>query len=210
MLEGQVRHRDSKGNAGVVPAGGVQWMTAGRGIIHFEYPETVDGELFGFQLWLNLPAREKMRAQEYQELAPARIAEGRLSSSGNLARVIAGELDGLPGPAAPRTTAPLLVTLRLDDDRLVEIPVPRGHTAFAYVHTGAVEIGAARVAAPGLAVPGPGARVRLRARDQQSGVLFAAAAPLGEPIVQRGPFVMPTEAEIERAVADYRAGTLAL
>jgi hypothetical protein len=210
MLEGQVRHRDSRGNAGIVPAGGVQWMTAGRGIVHSEFPELVDGSMLGFQLWLNLPAREKMRAQEYQDLRPSQIAEETLSSSGNVVRVIAGEVDGLRGPAAPRTTQPLLVTVRLDDDRPVEVPVPRAHVAFAYVHTGAVDVGGTRVAAPSLAVLGPGTRIRLRAPDQQSAVFLAAGAPIGEPIVQRGPFVMNSEAEIERAFDDYRRGTLAL
>ena len=212
MLEGAMRHRDSRGNRGLITGGGAQWMTAGRGIVHSEMPEQERGMLHGFQLWVNLPAREKMCAQRYQDLAPETLAEARPSSGGSRARVISGRLDGLAGPVRERPTDPTLLTLTLVDDTPFELEVPGDHTAFAFVHTGSAlvgpESGATRVAEGTLAILGPGDRVRVRAVEEASGILFAAGRPLREPIVQRGPFVMNSEAEIERAFADYRAGLL--
>ena len=213
MLEGQMRHHDSRGNHGLITGGGAQWMTAGRGLVHSEMPEQQQGWLSGFQLWINLPAKEKMCQREYQDLAPEKLAEGRLSSAGSLLRVIAGETDGLVGPVHPRATEPLLLTATLEDDRPLEIDTPNDHAGFVFVHTGAVEIGpenkATTVAEGSLALLTPGRRLRLRATGQRAGVLVAAARPLREPIVRRGPFVMNTEAEIGRAFADYRSGLLA-
>jgi quercetin 2,3-dioxygenase len=212
MLEGRMRHRDSRGNHGLITGGGSQWMTAGRGIVHSEMPEQERGLMSGFQLWINLPAREKMRAQEYQDLAPAQIAEASLSSAGSRARVIAGHASGIVGPVRERVTEPLLLTLALEDDQPFEIDLPEDHVAFAFVHQGSVDLGPENGASlvPGgtLAVFGPGNRLRARARGERSGVLIAAARPLHEPIVQRGPFVMNTEAEIQKAWDDYRDGVL--
>jgi redox-sensitive bicupin YhaK (pirin superfamily) len=153
-----------------------------------------------------------MRAQEYQDLAPARLAEARLSAAGSVARVIAGEVDGAHGPVRERATRPLLFTVALEDDAPFTVDVTRGHNAFVFVHAGEIEIGP--VARPTmvnegtLAILEDGARVRLRARSRRSVAIVAAARPLHEPIVRRGPFVMNTAAEIEKAFADYRAGTL--
>jgi redox-sensitive bicupin YhaK (pirin superfamily) len=212
MLEGRMRHRDSRGNQGLILGGGSQWMTAGRGIVHSEMPEQERGLMSGFQLWINLPAKEKMRPQEYQDLAPAALAEARLSSSGSLARVIAGRANGLAGPVRDRVTEPVLLTLVLEDEQPFVLDLPEHHTAFAFVHQGAVELGdegkAPRVGAGTLALLGPGDTLRLRAKGERAAVLIAAARPIGEPIVQRGPFVMNTEAEIQRAWDDYRAGVL--
>jgi redox-sensitive bicupin YhaK (pirin superfamily) len=212
MLEGRMRHKDSRGNHGLITGGGAQWMTAGRGIVHSEMPEQERGMLHGFQLWVNLPAREKMCPQYYQDLAPAQLAEASLSSAGSRVRVVAGHANGVAGPLRDRPTAPSLVTLTLADDTPFELELPAGHTAFAFVYGGAVDIGAdgaaTRVAEGSIAVLGEGTRVRVRAPDVASGVLLAAGRPLGEPIVQRGPFVMNTEDEIQRAYADYRAGVL--
>jgi redox-sensitive bicupin YhaK (pirin superfamily) len=212
MLDGRMRHRDSRGNHGLITGGGAQWMTAGRGLVHSEMPEQEAGLLSGFQLWVNLPAREKMCPQFYQDLGPERLAEARLSSAGSKARVISGRLDGLSGPVRERPTAPTLMTVALEDDAPFELDVADGDTAFAFVHSGAVDVGpengGARVAEGTLAILGPGRRLRLRARDQRGGVLVAAGRPLNEPIVQRGPFVMNTEAEIQQAFSDYRAGLL--
>jgi redox-sensitive bicupin YhaK (pirin superfamily) len=167
--------------------------------------------LHGFQLWVNLPAREKMCDQRYQDLAPEKLAEASLSSVSR-ARVIAGSANGLAGPVRARPTDPTLVTLSLLDDTPFELEVPDGHTVFAFVHTGSVVLGpdggAARVGGGTLAILGSGNRVRVRALEEASGVLLAAGAPLHEPIVQRGPFVMNTEAEIQKAFDDYRAGIL--
>jgi redox-sensitive bicupin YhaK (pirin superfamily) len=208
MLEGHMRHRDSRGNAGLITGGGAQWMTAGRGIVHSEMPEQERGLMSGFQLWVNLPAREKMAEQHYQDLAPARIAEERLGRNGSVLRVIAGRTSGLTGPVRPRPTEPLLLTARLEDDQPLSLEVPRDHTAFLFVATGEISVGATSVLQGCLAVLGPGHRLRLRATNRRSEVLVAAGRPLHEPIVQRGPFVMNTEAEIEKAIADYRAGVL--
>jgi len=190
MLEGAMRHRDSRGNHGLITGGGAQWMTAGRGIVHSEMPEQAHGMLHGFQLWVNLPARTR-------------------------ARVISGRMNGLVGPVRERPTAPTLLTLSLADDAPFELEVADDHTVFAFVYGGSVLVGpdeavarATRIGEGTLAVLGPGNRVRLRAPEEASGVLLAAARPLREPIAQRGPFVMNTEAEIERAFADYRAGAL--
>jgi redox-sensitive bicupin YhaK (pirin superfamily) len=215
MLSGRIRHRDSRGNHGLITGGGAQWMTAGRGIVHSEMPEQEQGLLSGFQLWVNLPAREKMCPQYYQDLAPAALSETSLGSSGRL-RVIAGSVDGLAGPVhgpvRERPTQPMLFTAVLEDDRPLEIDVPALHNAFVFVGAGEVDVGpdgaAAPVAEGHLAVLAPGDRLRLRATNRRSELLVAAARPLGEPIVQRGPFVMNTEEEIQKAWSDYRAGVL--
>ncbi len=212
LFEGRVEHRDSRGNHGVIGGGGAQWMTAGRGIVHSEMPAMDSGLLSGFQLWVNLPAREKLCPPEYQDLAPRMVREGRLSAGGSAVRVIAGEVDGLVGPVRARPTAPTLLTLRLEDDRPFELRVPAQDAAFAFVHEGSAELGpdggTTRVEEGTLAVLGPGRRIRVQARERRALLLIAAARPLREPIVQRGPFVMNTEAEIERAFADYQAGRL--
>jgi quercetin 2,3-dioxygenase len=211
MLAGYMRHRDSRGNSGLIAGGGAQWMTAGRGIVHSEMPEQDAGLMSGFQLWVNLPASEKMCPQAYQDLAPGQIATERLGGGGEM-RVIAGRAGGAVGPVRKRPTDPLLVTLALEDDRPFELALPEGHSAFVFVHRGEVHFGrdddAVGVAEPTLAVLGPGNRVRLRARTRRSALLLAAGRPLREPIVKRGPFVMNSEAEIARAFADYRAGVL--
>jgi redox-sensitive bicupin YhaK (pirin superfamily) len=208
MLSGRVRHKDSRGNQGLITGGGAQWMTAGRGIVHSEMPERVDGMMSGFQLWVNLPAAEKMCPQVYQDLPPSALREDRLSPSGSHVRMIAGN----GGPVRARPTEPMLMTVALEDDRPFTVDTPKGHAAFVFVGGGSVEVGedgaSSTVRDGTLAVLGPGDRVRVRAVDQRADVLIAAARPLGEPIVQRGPFVMNTEEEIRRAWDDYRAGVL--
>ena len=212
MLAGRMRHRDSRGNKGLITGGGAQWMTAGRGIVHSEMPEQERGLMSGFQLWVNLPRAEKMCPQAYQDLAPEQVVEERLGASGSRMRVIAGLAAGLGGPVRERPTQPTLLTLALEDDQPFELDLPEGHSAFAFVASGEVEVGPEGGAGPvregTIAVLGPGRRVRVRAKEQRSEVLLAAARPLGEPIVQRGPFVMSTEEEIRRAWEDYRAGVL--
>ncbi|MGA9522528.1 MAG: pirin family protein [Myxococcaceae bacterium] len=213
MLSGQMRHRDSVGNQGLIVGGGAQWMTAGRGIIHSEMPEPqVGGLMSGMQLWLNLPAKEKMSQQAYHDLTPSVIAEGSLNRAGSRIRVITGEVNGLVGPVPDRSTQPLLLTAFLEDDQPFELETPAGHAAFVFVASGSVEVGPENgtqtVGEGALAVLSPGNRARVRATNQRSEILLAAARPLREPIVQRGPFVMNTEQEIRQAIADYRAGVL--
>ena len=212
MLDGKMRHHDSRDNRGLITGGGAQWMTAGRGIVHSEMPEQDNGLLSGFQLWVNLPAREKMCTPYYQDLQPAQLAEAQLSRAGSSVRVIAGHANGVVGPVRERPTSPTLLVLNLADDTPFELDVADGHAAFAYVGRGDVTIGPngaeSNVQEKQLAILGDGNRIRFQARTQASQVLIAAGRPLREPIVQRGPFVMNTEEEIERAFADYRNGTL--
>ncbi len=211
MLEGSMRHRDSRGNHGLILGGGAQWMTAGRGIVHSEMPEQDHGMLSGFQLWVNLPAKEKLCAPYYQDLDPAKLVETSLSSGGK-ARLIAGHGSSLGGPVRDRPTQPTLLTLVLKDEAPFELELPMDHTAFAYVYAGEATLGSEREAVTiprgSLAVLGEGTRLRVQARSQESALLIGAARPIREPIVQYGPFVMNTEAEIYKAFADYRAGTL--
>lgn len=210
MRAGQMRHWDSKGNRGLIVGGGSQWMTAGRGIIHSEMPEQSEGLMSGFQLWLNLPAREKMRAFSYQDLEPERIATAPIGRDGAL-HLVAGQVDGLMGPMQDeRDTEPFVATAVFEDDRPLDLEFPEHHSAFVFVSQGELEVGAdAELVGEGrIALLGPGKRLQIRAPAQRSEAVIAAAKPLHEPIVQRGPFVMNTEAEIHQAFADYRAGRL--
>lgn len=209
MLNGRMRHKDSKGNSGLIQDGGIQWMTAGRGIVHSETPEQTAGLMSGFQLWLNLPAREKGRAQEYQDLQRDALRQLSLAGAGS-ATLIAGRALDAQGPVAPRTTEPVLMTLRLHDETPLPLSLPLQHAAFVFVNQGSLRIGSRTVDAGHIGVLSSGDRLLLRANGVATSLLLAAGKPLGEPIVQRGPFVMNTEAEILQAFADYRSGTLAL
>ncbi|MFO7157097.1 MAG: pirin family protein [Pseudomonadota bacterium] len=210
MRVGRMRHADSRGNRGVIAGGGAQWMTAGRGIVHSEMPEQEKGLLSGFQLWVNLPAAEKMCAPGYQDLEPERLASCTFSPLGSRVEVIAGEVEGLVGPVKERPTRPLLAYAMLEDERPLRLELPEEHTAFVFVAAGEVEIGpdSSPVREGQIALLSPGNRMSVRAAGQRSEILVAAGRPLREPIVQRGPFVMNTEQEIRQAFADYRAGIL--
>lgn len=211
MLDGRMRHKDSRGNQGLITGGGSQWMTAGRGIVHSEMPEQERGLMSGYQLWVNLPAKEKMCPQYYQDLAPAALAESVLPTGAGRVRVISGDINGLVGPVRTRPTQPVLATAFLEDDRAFEVDTPTEHTAFVFVGSGQIDIGPENsektIEMGQIALLGPGEKIRLRAR-MRSDILIAAGKPLREPIAQRGPFVMNTDAEIEQAWADYRAGIL--
>jgi hypothetical protein len=208
MLAGSMEHRDHKGNQGNLVAGSVQWMTAGRGIIHSEMPRQDHGLMWGFQLWVNLPAREKMREPRYQDVPPERIPE--VEAEGARVRVIAGQAAGAVGPVAEVATRPLYLDARLEPGRTFEQALPAGHSAFAYVFEGEAEIGAGgarRVSAGQLAVLGEGERFAARAGQSGARLLLVAAAPLGEPIARYGPFVMNTREEIAQAFRDFQSGT---
>lgn len=208
MLAGQMRHRDNRGNAGVIVGGGAQWMTAGRGIVHSEMPAQERGLLSGYQLWINLPAKEKMCAQAYQDLAPERLARAPLAAGGSLS-LIAGRAMDRAGPVAPRPTSPLLAVATLEDDAPLDVPVEAGSAAFVFVQEGRALVEEAdRVEEGWLGILSDGDALRLRADGVRTVVLIAAARPLGEPIARRGPFVMNTEAELRQAFADYRSGAL--
>jgi redox-sensitive bicupin YhaK (pirin superfamily) len=211
MLEGAMRHEDHLGNRGRLVSGGAQWMTAGRGVIHSEMPEQDEGRMHGFQLWINLPAAEKMKDPGYRDIAPDEVPEAALPGGG-LARVIAGRFahaDGtVEGAVTGIGTDPLYVDLQLPADGAVTVPVEPGHTALLYVYRGTVATGGETLGERRLARLGDGDAVALRAGPDGGRALLLAARPLGEPVAHHGPFVMNTREEIEQAIADYREGRL--
>jgi redox-sensitive bicupin YhaK (pirin superfamily) len=213
MLEGRMRHHDSAGNAGLLTSGAVQWMTAGRGIVHSEMPEQEEGRMEGFQLWLNLPARDKMCAPWYCDIPAADIP--RFDHAGVHVQVIAGSSHGVAGAVEREATAPIYLDVHLAPGAVFEQALPPGHNAFVYVYRGELAIGPAEAATPvaqqRMALLANGADldgVRLAAGTAPARALLIAGRPLGEPIVQYGPFVMNTEAEIRQALTDFRAGRL--
>jgi redox-sensitive bicupin YhaK (pirin superfamily) len=217
MLDGHMRHEDSFGNRGDLGPGDVQWMTAARGIIHSEMPQQTEGRMRGFQLWINLPASEKMKPAAYRDI-PAREIPTVTLPDGTRVRVIAGKyadaaVGTVSGPIAGLSTSPMYFDLRLPANAAVTVPTPEGHNAFIYVYDGDAEVGdeAPRRLphrSAGLLTPGP--HVRVRAGAQGAGLLLLAGRPIGEPVVQYGPFVMNTREEIEQAVLDYQRGRLAV
>ena len=208
MLAGAMEHRDHRGNVGRLGPGSVQWMTAGRGIVHSEMPRQVQGLMWGFQLWVNLPARLKMTAPRYQDIAPERIPE--VEREGVRVRVIAGTCDGATGPVAGIATEPLYLDLQLPAGAAFTQGIPARHNAFCYVYEGSVQVGglARDVAAGHLALLGPGQAVRLAAGAAPGRALLVAGLPLEEPIARYGPFVMNTRQEIQQALDDFREGRL--
>ena len=212
MIAGRFRHKDNKGHEGVLGAGGGQWMTAGRGIVHSEMPEQEEGLVWGFQLWLNLPAAEKMQPAAYRDLQPDQIPTAKLAG-GATARVVAGRVADVVGPitaSGERTTAPIFVEVVLPAGREATLPIPRGHEGFVYPFVGSVVVGdagAERTLARGeLGVLGEGEHVRLRSNGEDARALVVAGRPLDEPVVQHGPFVMNTIAEIRQAIRDFENG----
>ena len=207
VLAGRMRHGDNKGNQGLLVPGSVQWMTAGRGIVHSEMPEQQDGLMWGFQLWVNLPAKDKMIAPRYQDIAPERIPEASLEG-GAKARVLAGTFAGLTGAVEGIVTEPLLLDLAVPEGARVVVPLPAGHHAFAYCFEGRVTIGepAQEVARGSAAVLGAGDAALVTGGAGGGRVLLAAARPLAEPVARYGPFVMNTPDEIRQAVTDFQAG----
>lgn len=208
MLAGRMRHGDNQGNSGLLEAGSVQWMTAGRGILHSEMPEQEDGLMWGFQLWVNLPARSKMVAPRYQDIAPGNIPEIEIKP-GVLARVIAGTVAGITGPVDAVDAEPIYLDLHLDAAATAALPLPVEHTAFVYCYTGELSIGANKPTVVGhrrLAVLDHGEMLNLSAGPKGARAIVVAGRPFGEPIARYGPFVMNTREEIMTAISDLRAG----
>jgi len=211
MLDGRMRHRDSAGHEGLLQSGGVQWMTAGRGVIHSEMPEQEAGRMEGFQLWLNLPADQKMREPWYRDIPDAEIPK-LTTADGVTVHVIAGDSRGVRGAVQRERTAPLYLDLRLPAGAGFEQPLPAAHNAFVYVYRGALDIAGKAVGAKQMAVlaNAPGSDgVRLTAAADGARALLIAGQPLNEPIAQYGPFVMNSNEQIFAAVEDFRAGRLA-
>ena len=209
LIAGRMRHEDNKGHKGLLTAGSVQWMTAGRGIVHSEMPEQEHGLLQGFQLWVNLPRRSKMTEPRYQEYEPGAIPEALLPN-GVRARVIAGRFADTQGPIDAAATEPLYLDLSLPAGTETEVPIPESHAGLVYVFDGAAKVGptGTAVSKGSLAILGAGKSIRLRADGGAARLLAIAGKPLGEPVARYGPFVMSTEAEIHQAVRDFQAGRL--
>jgi quercetin 2,3-dioxygenase len=205
MLAGRMRHGDHMGNVGLLGPGSVQWMTAARGIIHSEMPEQEDGLMMGFQLWVNLPAKDKMGPPRYQDIAPERIPVAA-PAEGVRIKVLAGKVAGVEGPVGGVATEPVALDVAIEPGAHVAVPLPRGHAAFATVFEGAAEIGDRTVTSGEIVVLGPCDEVLLGARDVAARVFLVAGKPLHEPVVRYGPFVMNTEDQIREAIEDYRAG----
>ena len=209
VLAGTVEHGDSLGNRGNLDAGDVQWMTAGRGIVHSEMPEQHAGRMRGFQLWLNLPGDSKLIEPAYQEFGPDRIPLAS-PARGVHVKVIAGQVGPVTGPVVQPATDPTYLDVELDPQATFVHALPRGHAAFVYVFEGELSIGTgARVTAlpqHSLAVLGDGAQVRLQSGALAARAILVAGRPLREPVARYGPFVMNTEAQLRQAFEDYQNG----
>ena len=210
MLDGHMQHKDHLGNTGDLKPGDVQWMTAARGIIHSEMPQQTEGRMRGFQLWLNLPAAEKMKPASYRDIPSAQIPSVALDGGGT-ARVIAGTLvqdSGVTvGAVSGGTTDPQYFDLHVDANAQVRVPVTAGHNAFVYLYEGSVTIDERPVALRGAALLSDGDALVVRAGEGGARLLLIAGRPLHEPVVQYGPFVMNTREQIEQALADYQSGS---
>jgi quercetin 2,3-dioxygenase len=207
ILDGHMLHQDHLGHRGDLKSGGVQWMTAGRGIIHSEMPQQDHGRMRGFQLWINLPAREKMKPAAYRDLQPGDIPEVALSEGGRV-RVIAGQFGGVAGPIAGQTTEPAYLDVQLPAWAQFSHAIAEGHNAFVYSYEGSLQIGNETVESQSAGLLSQTGVLRAQAGPQGARFLLLSGKPLNEPIVQYGPFVMNTREEIEQAVRDYQSGRL--
>ncbi|GHH48325.1 pirin family protein [[Pseudomonas] boreopolis] len=208
-LDGRMRHRDNHGNEGLLTPGSVQWMTAGRGLVHSEMPEQESGRMRGFQLWVNLPAKDKMTEPKYQEFAPDRIPVAT-PADGVAVKVIAGRVGEVAGPIVQPATDPLYLDIELAPGASWDYLLPAGHNAFAYAFEGGLAVGEGDDARPletrQLAVLGGGERLQLRAGQQGARLILVAGRPLREPVMRYGPFVMNTRQELMQAFVDFQEG----
>ena len=209
MLEGRMRHKDSAGNEGLLTNGGVQWMTAGRGVIHSEMPEQEDGVMEGFQLWLNLPAKDKMREPWYRDFNGDEVPVFT-TAEGVKVKVIAGSSHGVAGAVQREVTAPIYIDIDMPAGASFSQTLPEGHNAFIFTYRGAVNVGDKAVSTGKMAILAntAGADGVTVHATEASRLILIAGQPLNEPIAQYGPFVMNTQAEIFAAVEDFRAGKL--
>ncbi len=206
MLDGHMEHRDSMGNRGDLKAGGVQWMKAASGVIHSEMPQQTDGLMRGFQLWINLPARDKLSDPAYQEFSAAAIPE--VAQDGARVRVLAGQFGGARGVVADPATDVLYLDVALVAGARFSLPLDDARNAFVYVFEGSARLADEALAQHTLAVLGQGDQVEIESGAEGARFILVAGRPLGEPVVQYGPFVMNSREEIEQAFADYRDGRL--
>lgn len=209
MLDGHMQHKDNQGNTGDLGPGDVQWMHAASGIIHSEMPQQTDGRMRGFQLWLNLPAKEKMQPAAYRDIAAGEIPTVALATGVEI-RLIAGHLDGKTGPIHGGSTDPYFYDIRVAPNAVFSVSIPSSHNAFVYVYEGEARTGDSDKTIPrqAAALLGAGDRIRFSTGADGARLLLLAGRPLREPIVQYGPFVMNTREEIEQAIRDYQTGHL--
>ncbi len=209
MIAGRMLHRDSAGHEGLLENGGVQWMTAGKGVIHSEIPQQEEGVMEGFQLWLNLPSRDKMAAPWYRDFANQDLPQF-VSPNGVAVTLIAGTSHGVTGAVTRDGTQPLYLDLHLPAGTRFEQPLPAAHNAFVYVYRGEISISGQAVPTQRMAILGNGAQTDgvLLEAGSDARVLLIAGKPLNEPIAQYGPFVMNTQQEIHQAIQDFRDGRL--
>lgn len=207
MLNGKMGHKDSVGNEGVIEDGGLQWMNAGRGIIHEEMPQQTEGKMRGFQLWVNLPASEKMSAPGYQDIKSDAITETNIGQR-SLARVLAGNLNGIEGAVSTQAVKPQFYDLHLAAGDQVKIETVSTHNGFLYVYEGELSVAGKRLAKNELGVIDFSECLELDMQSDAKAILVSGE-PIGEPVEQYGPFVMNTAQEINQALADFQAGRLA-
>ncbi len=205
MIAGRMRHRDSAGNEGLLGPGGVQWMTAGSGLIHSELPEQEHGLMEGFQLWLNLPATQKMVKPSYRDISPDSIPE-YTTDDGVRVRVIAGESHGTAGAVTRSDTEPLFLDIHLRAGAVFEEALPQGHHAFIYTYRGSAQVGGTVVPDRHMGILDNLGQALKVSASEPTKLLLIAGKPLNEPIAQYGPFVMNTSEQIQQTLQDYRAG----
>jgi len=210
MIHGKMKHKDNKGNKGVIESGGVQWMTAGRGIVHSEMPLQEDGLMWGFQLWVNLPAALKMTQPRYQDIPAAEVPTVEFSN-GTVIKVIAGEIhndknETIYGCVTDIVTNPLYLDIGLHAGKEFTFNIPEGLKGFVYCFDGEVEVEGKNIPAQHIGVLSEGFGITLKGIEKYSRSLLVAAEPLNEPVSRRGPFVMNTDEEIMQAYTDFRSG----
>lgn len=214
MLDGRMRHRDNHGNEGVLVPGSVQWMTAGRGLVHSEMPEQQEGRMRGFQLWVNLPAALKMGEPQYQEFAPERMPVVH-PADGVAVKIIAGDItdakgEAVRGPITQPATDPMYLDIDLAPGASWTLTLPSGHNAFVYVYEGGISVGQGEEARPvdahELGVLGGGDRLSLYPGVDGARLILVAGRPLREPVARHGPFVMNTREELMQAFVDFQEG----
>jgi len=206
MLDGRMQHRDSMGNEGDLRGGGAQWMKAASGVIHSEMPKQEQGLMRGFQLWINLPASEKMSAPAYQEFSPEAIPQ--VDEAGTIVRVLLGQYSDTVGPINDHITDVQYMDVSLEPGNSFQHPLPQELDGFVYVFEGNAVSGDTKLPQHTFAVLGEGDSLEISATDQPVRFIMVAGKPIGEPIVQYGPFVMNSTEEIHQAMNDYHAGKL--
>lgn len=204
MLKGAFKHGDNQGNTGYLAPGSIQWMTAGRGIVHEEMPNQEDGPVWGFQLWVNLPSTHKMTAPRYQDIRPEDVPEVELEQG--RVKVLVGNFQGVEGPVEDVVTDPLYLDFHLNDGATQRVDIPLGKTAFVYVYQGSARLAGTELPERHLGILGEGDHIEVSSLAPDTRLLVVAGDPIEEPVVQYGPFVMNTVEEVQQAISDFNSG----